>query len=356
MPLRIRTRLRSCGVVALVTLLVMSAPACGFDRAAEAETSMVPLSEQVVGISTVATMQPGTDIGHEVDAIASVGVNAIRVSAKWNLIEPDRGGPLRWGPVDAAVASAREHRLRMMVTLEGPAPRWAQDPAADPDANGNPPVDATDFGRFAEAVARRYDDATTVWEIWNEPNIPHYLDPPTVTTYLPLLRQAFWGIRRAGSVAPILTGGTSSNLAGTKDIDFVKQLYDSGAEAYFDGIALHPYTFPLPLSFSEGQGAIVDEVRQLMRLRSDDGKKIWITEFGQPTGRVTDSVSEDDQAHILSDAIRESRKVPWIGGFFIFNTVDLVVEPFDEHVTFGLFRRDYTPKPAVAEVRAALDQ
>ncbi|MCV7421968.1 cellulase family glycosylhydrolase [Mycobacterium yunnanensis] len=339
-----------------MTGLVASAPACGFNPAAEAETSMVPLSEQVVGISTVATMQPGTDIGREVDAIASVGVNAIRVSAKWNLIEPDRGGPLRWGPLDAAVRAAREHGLRLTMTLEGPAPRWAQDPSADPAANGNPPLDANDFGRFAEAVARRYSDATTVWEIWNEPNIPHYLDPPTVATYIPLLQQAFSGIRRAGSVAPVLTGGTSSNLAGTRDIDFIRQLYDGGAQTYFDGIALHPYTFPLPLSFSEGQGSIVDEVRQLMRSRSDDGKKVWITEFGQPTGSTTDSVSEDDQARILSDAIRESREVPWIGGFFIFNTVDLVVEPSDEDVSFGLFRRDYTPKPAVDEVRAVLDE
>jgi len=343
-------------VAALVTILVFATPSCGFDRAAEAESSMVPLSEQVIGVSTVATMQPGTDISREVDAIASVGVNAIRVSAKWNLIEPDRSGPLRWDPLDAAVSAARGHRLRITMTLEGPAPRWAQDPSADPAANGNPPLNASEFGRFAEEVARRYSDSTTVWEIWNEPNIPHYLDPPTAATYVPLLREAFEGIRRAGSVAPVLTGGTSSNLAGTRDIDFVRQLYDNGAQAYFDGISLHPYTFPLPLSFTDGLGSIVDDVRQLMRERGDDGKKVWITEFGQPTGRSPDSVSEVDQAQILADAIRKSREVPWIGGFFIFNTIDLVVRPSDEVVSFGLFRRDYTPKPAVGRVREILSE
>jgi hypothetical protein len=341
---------------ALMVVLLTAVPSCGVELPARAETPLVPLSEQVVGISTVATMLPGTDIAREVSAIASVGVNAIRVSVKWNLIEPDLGGPLRWGPVDAAVQAAREHSLRILMTLEGPAPRWAQDPSADPTANGNPPLKASDFGAFVDEVARRYSDATSSWEVWNEPNIPHYLDPPTVDTYLPLLREAFKSIRRSGSVAPVLTGGTSSNLAGTPDLDFIRGLYASGASGYFDGISVHPYTYPQQLSFTTGLGAIVTQVRQLMRDRGDDGKKIWITEFGQPTGDTPDSTSEEGQARILKDAIRQSRQVPWIGGFYIFNTVDLTLNSPDQNVTFGLFRYDYSPKPAVAEVRAVVGE
>ena len=351
-----RSRFRARGVIALLLVVVLTAvPSCGLDQPAQAEASVAPLSEQVVGISTVATMIPGTDVAREVAAIASVGVNAVRVSVKWNLVEPDLGGPLRWGPVDAAVQAAQGHGLRILMTLEGPAPRWAQDPARDPAANGNPPLKVSDFGAFVDQVAARYASVTSTWEVWNEPNIPHYLDPPTVDAYLPLLQTAFTSIRGSGSVAPVLTGGTSSNLAGTRDLDFITELYASGANAYFDGISVHPYTFPQELSFTSGLGAIVTQVRQLMHEHGDDGKKIWITEFGQPTGDGPDAVSDDGQAQILAEAIRRSREVPWIGGFFVFNTVDLSPqESQSQDVTFGLFRQDWSPKPAVAAVRSAV--
>ena len=342
------SRFTRCSAVLAIVVCAMSTSS--IPPRADAER----WSRQMLGVATVATMLPGTDIGREVDAIAAVGVNAIRISVKWNLIEPDLGGQFRWDAVDLAVRTALDHKLQILMTLEGPAPRWAQDPATDPAANGNPPFDARDFGTFANAAASRYLTATSCWEIWNEPNVPHYLDPPTVDTYLPLLREASDGIRRSGSVAPIVTGGTSSNLVGMRDIDFVQELYARGAGTYFDGIAVHPYTYPLPLSFTSGLGTIVPQIRQVMHDHGDDHKQVWITEYGQPTGNTPVSSSELDQAAKLKDAVTNARGIPWIGGFFIFNTVDLAPDSSDPDMNFGLYRYDFTPKPAVAAVRSAV--
>jgi hypothetical protein len=339
--------------VTLATCLVILS-ACISHPAASSAAPLQPL-----GVASVSTMIAGSDKQREAVAIKQAGASAIRIPVKWNLVQPSGKQSFSWGAVDDAVNAARGQGLMILLNLEGPAPYWAQAPGADPQANGTPPANAADFGAFARETALRYGQATAAWEIWNEPNLSHYLIPPTADTYLPLLRAAYTSIRSIGNRAPVVTGGTSSARGETRDIDFISRLYALGGRQYFDGIGVHPYTFPYPITqdprFGDGGGAaVLPRARALMEANGDAAKKIWITEFGQPTGNTPVSTTEARQAEILVDAIRQARLLSWIAAFFIFNTVDLVPNSPEPNFNFGLYRNDYSPKPAVNAIRTLL--
>ena len=62
-----------------------------------------------------------------------------------------------------------------MLMLDGPPPLWA---SSRPRV-GNPRYlpSAWHFGQFAAAVAKRYGDRVDDYILWNEPNLPLWLQP-----------------------------------------------------------------------------------------------------------------------------------------------------------------------------------
>ena len=69
-------------------------------------------------------------------------------------------------------------------------------------------------------------------------------------------------------------------------------MYADGAQGSFDGVGYHPYTFPSTRrpSSSGRPGPQMSQtspsLRSLMAAHGDSAKKIWITEFGAPTGSL----------------------------------------------------------------------
>ncbi|MCH5645483.1 cellulase family glycosylhydrolase [Gordonia sp. ABSL49_1] len=313
-----------------------------------------------VGVATVSTMYSGTDYTADSQGIAYAGAQAIRIPAKWNLIQPGAKQSYTWSELDDAVTAARAAGLSILMNLEGPAPVWAQKPGANPFANGNAPDDPADFQDFAAAVAKRYSSRVTAWEIWNEPNLSRYLIPPTAAEYVPLLKAAYTGIRSAGSGQPVITGGTSSSRENTRDTTFISDMYALGASSYFNGIGVHPYTFPYGIAqdprYGDGGGAaVIYGARSLMVANGDSAKSIWITEFGFPTGSTTNSVSEANQSKLILDAINRANSLSWIAVFFIFNSQDLTSNKSIEDGNFGLYRYNDSAKPIVAGLRSLLE-
>ncbi len=121
---------------------------------------------------------------------AQLGVDIVRIHARWGAIargggrltrppgfhgaDPDEPG-YQWGALDNAIGLVRSAGMRVMLTVTGPGPLWTSrrprrhNPLYDPN-----PVE---FGRFARAVARRYEAAVERYLIWNEPNQPGWLQP-----------------------------------------------------------------------------------------------------------------------------------------------------------------------------------
>lgn len=120
-----------------------------------------------------------------------MGVDVVRVHAIWSRIAPaGRRAPAKfaarnpddphyaWSALDNAVRLIRGARMRIILTIAGPTPHWANQERSHRQRKWTrygwrPSPHA--YGDFATAVARRYRRYVDRYTIWNEPNL--YLLP-----------------------------------------------------------------------------------------------------------------------------------------------------------------------------------
>jgi hypothetical protein len=86
----------------------------------------------------------------------------------------------------------------------------------------------------------------------------------------------------------------------------------------------------------------------VMADNGDGGKTIWCTEYGEPTSSVDDAT----QAEYIRDMITTWRTLPFAGPVFIYTTRDLDTSSTKDSDTFGVYRTDWTPKPAQRVVQS----
>jgi polysaccharide biosynthesis protein PslG len=337
--------------VAVVTVLTLTLFALALPRSQQVRAAVAPF-----GVASVATMWSDSPQGYadEARAIREAGAGWIRIVVQWHKIEPTSRN-YDWSTADNAVQAARAAGLNILMCISGPAPVWAQSPGADPQAIGNPPADPAAFGEITRLIADRYKASVGTWEIWNEPNVPEFFTPLDVGRYAALLRQAYVSIHAAAPNSIVMSGGLSSATHGIESVDFVRRLYAAGAGDMMDAIALHPYTYPYPITEDPlGRGDAVPQVHQLMAAHGAGRKKIWITEYGQATGTSQYAVAGDRQAGILVDFLKWASALDYLGPPFLFTTRDLGTDPSYADFNYGLYTVDYTPKPSVAAIKAAL--
>ena len=334
--------------VAVVAVLTFTLFASALPLAQRVRAAVAPF-----GVASVATMWSDSQQGYadEARAIRDAGAGWIRIVVQWHKIEPSRGN-YDWSTGDNAVQAARAGGLNILMCISGPAPLWAQSPGADPHGIGNPPADPAAFGEITRLIADRYKASVGTWEIWNEPNVPEFFTPVDVGRYAALLRQAYVSIHAAAPKSIVMSGGLSSASHGIESVDFVRQLYAAGAGDMLDAIALHPYTYPYPITEDPmGRGDAVAQVHQLMAAHGAGQKKIWITEYGQATGTSQYAVPWDRQAAILVDFLKWASGLDYLGPPFLFTTRDLGTDPSYADFNFGLYTVNYTPKPSVAAIK-----
>ncbi len=144
----------------------------------------------------------------EQDAEASMaeveylGADMVRTFVSWRDVAPqvnsrvmpegfDPGDPdspgYDWTNYDEFVDRAERHGLQIYFTISPPLPNWAsEEPSVCPhDIAGRPELgqscywkpSTSQFGQFVKAVARRYAGRVSLYSLWNEPNLEHYLFP-----------------------------------------------------------------------------------------------------------------------------------------------------------------------------------
>lgn len=294
-----------------------------------------------------------------------LGVGWIRFDIEWSNIEHDRPGGGHWADYDKVVRAGSRHGLQMLGIIDY-TPEWARldECKATPMC---PPADPNAYARFAATVVSRYQaSGVKHWEVWNEPNIPQfYASGADPVHYTKLLKAAYSSIKRVDPGATVITAGLSpSGTGGTNmsPIDFVTGMYKAGAKGSFDAVAHHPYTFPQTPADNNPYDAWgqLNAIHQVMAAHGDGNKKIWITEYGAPTGgpgrTATTAMKDFDgfdwhvnealQAKIVADATIHHRKQAWAGPFFWYSfRDDGTTRDTDEHF-FGLTRYDGSHKPA----------
>ena len=273
-----------------------------------------------------------------------IGIDTVRIHARWvgHVPEPllptkppdfDPRNPddlgYNWARLDRAVSLVRGAGMKVILTVTGSGPLWG---VSDP-SQGNPRVnpDPKAFGDFAYAVARHFGRDVDEYIIWNEPNLPLWLQPQSTCTaprrctpYAPHLyrrlvqaaepqiRQADPGARvMMGALAPRGESGRSRNaklrplvfLRAMGCVDERNRRVRTGlcrgftpAQAY--GLAYHPHsvrrgpTVPSTQRDDAQMGDLTKLVRAVdaitrangLRSRAPGGRfPLYLTEWGYET-------------------------------------------------------------------------
>lgn len=409
-------------------LAACPAPAWGFETILQDNANVLQGPDSAVA----ATMQK----------IAALGVDRVRITVAWSDVAPapssanrpagfDAADPEAYAPradyfgrpiwlVDRAVLAASLQGLKVDLNLAAGAPRWA---AAGRGAGGhlgsvlrpNP----QEFATFGKAMARRYSGKFStplsdrplprvdVFELWNEPNVPVFLQPQfsrgtpvAADIYRALVQAAYPAIKSAQPDATVLVGATAATgfQAGRAyspigPLRFLRRLacvdarlrpVRTGACRKFrrvpgDGFSQHPYVLKSrPGTVSKNPedvrigtlNRLTSLLRKLVaRRRISRGlANLWITEFGyeanDPVRNKPWSLSQ--QARFLAEAEYLAQRVRGLRSFAQFLLRDVNTEaalsaaargqrerPLGSWQT-GLFFENGDPKPSAMSFRLTL--
>lgn len=319
-----------------------------------------------------------SQLASRLNGIQASGASWVRLDFDWSLVQPDSSRSYDWSVYDGVVRSISDRHLQILAILDY-TPAWAR-PANCTSSAQCAPSSSTQFADFAAAAAKRYSpQGVHYWEVWNEPNNKAYWQPAAnPVQYVSLLRAAYLALHSADPQAYVITGGLSPQATGNgayAPYDFLAEIYAHGGKGYFDAVGDHPYTFPLsPASSADHAWAQMasasHSLRSIMVASGDSGKKIWITEFGAPTGGpgavatlqnpdLADHpyvVDQALQAKILSDALRLYKTYSWGGPFFYYTYQDPGTDPSTNENFFGLVTASGSTKQAYAVFQGAAAQ
>jgi hypothetical protein len=324
------------------------------------------------GIANNLARIPAAELAQRIDAMRALGITWVRYDIEWSNIQYGGSGQYDWSSYDRVVQAVSARGINSLLVISY-TPSWAR-----PGSCSSPmcaPASADTYAGFTAAVANRYKGyGVHAYEIWNEPNnLNFFLPAANPALYTAMLKASYSAIKATDPQATVITGGTSpaGNSGGyMSPINFVNAIYANGGQGYFDAVAHHPYTWPYSPAFNNPYDAWgqLTSIHNTMTSHGDGSKKIWMTEFGAPTGGPgglatngmstseahDDHVSEALQAKIITDAINISRGYSWAGPFFLYSYKDAGTASDTVENFFGLLRADGSQKPSYAAFQAAI--
>ena len=281
----------------------------------------------------------------ELNRIQAAGFKTVRFDLGWRWVEPQHKGAY-----DQAVLRQLDWTLReldargiapIITVIETPA--WARPAGSD---IFTPPTSRQDYADTMGVLAARYAGRpNTVWEVWNEPNLPEFWQTgPNPAEYADLLKRASVAIKAADPDATVLGGSIVFN-----DLKFLRGMYQNGARGSFDGLSLHPYApgrSPDDHSDPSAMFPAVQDMKSVMVANGESDKTIWITEMGWGLDLVTD----DSRAAYLRRAVELVRSWPYVRAFCVY-TLSQDVGP--DAQSFGLIATSGTPSQSWVSYIAA---
>jgi hypothetical protein len=305
-----------------------------------------------IGVSDDRILLPG---GPQADQMVAEwkreGVDTVRIFALWRAYAPDPNarrvpagfdaanpnGGYNWFFLDNAVNRVRAAGMKVMLTVSGPAPRWATGKPSQRNGTYMPKPAA--FASYARAVATRYGSAVDRYMLWNEPNSGAFMLPQSrkgkivsAQVYRNLVRAAYPAVKSAdpgaqvliGALAPkgrLRNGGTTSPLAFLRAfgcVDSRLHKVRKGACKHYkapigDGFAVHPYGSKTAPDFAPKTAddinlvslgrieSTLDRLHRMGRLKGPRRMGIFVDEYGYQTNPPdhTSGVSPSKQDHWL---------------------------------------------------------
>jgi len=319
------------------------------------------------------------ELAWALDAIEAGGYAWVRQRISWADAEAEPGIP-DWSRLDALFENLSGRPLELIAVLDD-APVWAR-----PDGSLDPAL----YAEWAGAVAERYGDRITYYQIWHNPNLgDSWGGRANAFEYADLLARAAGAIRAADGDARIVLGALApTSERGQRNFAedlFLEMLYEAGAAPNFDVVSVQPYGFDTgPDDRRVAQDVLNFSrpilVRRVMVERGEGDKAIWAANFGWNSMRlgcwpggpsIWGSVSEADQASYTVAALeRVEREWPWMGVLCLNSfqpqpaavdaaasgvpdTAPSGVPDAAEHWGFALMTPEGEPRPVYEAVQAA---
>jgi hypothetical protein len=249
------------------------------------------------------------------DRTAQTGATYVRLILDWRATAPatlpdpfDPTNPddpnYTWAVTDREVEAARAAGLEPILCIQV-APDWAEGSGEGPAGTVRP--NATAFGEFAEAAARRYTGTfipagevdplprVRYWQAWNEPNRDYFFNPQfedgkmvSPGIYRAMVNRFADAVHGVSSANRVVAGGLAPLGRTNKPapLAFMKKLLASPTS--FDIWAHHPYTSGGPLHLPPRPSDIVlgnlDKMSALLKakagkINSNARVQFWVTEF-----------------------------------------------------------------------------
>jgi len=206
----------------------------------------------------------------------------------WGYYEP-QPGRYRWEHPDLVVAHATAQGITLLARIDF-VPEWAR-----PKETTFRYLDRDhweDYAAFVQAFAERYGSRVPYIIVWNEPNLSFEWGyrPPDPEAYTGLLCLTYARVKAVRPEVQILAAGLAPTLEpegsalGMSDLLFLERMYEHGAGACFDGLAIHAYGLTSPPDDPPDPQALnfrrAELLRAIMVAHGDAEKPCFITEGG----------------------------------------------------------------------------
>ena len=340
----------------LATLLACSALA----PVAEAETILrgprTVVWQDFLGVNAQFQYFSPAAYQQQMDQLDALGLNWIRLTIHWPLIEPAQNSfDLR--DLDGAMATMNAHHYNILAYMVGSAPFASSAPEGAPSRDQYPPRDFNVFAARMTSLVKRYPQVNN-WQVWNEPNIV-WLPKEAPAAYDTLLTTPADAIRTAEPDKTIVTAGMAyySQMHSTPGY-MLQTLLDRGLGTRNIVAAYHPYS-EYPEGDSPPDRDFLVKANAMNNLLHSNGvQQVWATEWGWSSynGPVEMQaiIGQQGQADYtlrrlaLMSALDYQR-------IFLFNLSDLDARASARDQAYGLLDLQGNPKPVYTALRNFLN-
>ncbi len=284
-----------------------------------------------------------------------LGASEIVQFFPWAYVEREPGR-YSWTLADRIVRHAEMQGLGVIARL-GLVPDWARDGKTE-TLNYLTEESFPAFAAYAAAFAERYAGSVDHLIIWNEPNLNFEwgYQPADPARYGRLLRASYGPIKRANPGAVVMAGALAPTLeargggAGLNELEFLQDLYDLGAAAFFDALAIHSYGFRQPPEAEPAPDRLnfrrSELLREIMAANGDGHKPATITESGwNDHPRWTQAVRPSQRSAYTVRAFEFAEKNwPWLENLCIW-ALRYPADVYSYPDNFTLVSADFVEKP-----------
>ena len=236
----------------------------------------------------------------------------IAIDFDWQRLQPEADTPKNWGELDAAMSSAKENQLSVMLSITQ-APDWAM------DENGPHPQKTSNL---ASELVRRYPNIPLALELFPSANtLQGWGESPNPEAYASLLEVTSQAVMQINPetiiVGASLTPLTAHSI-GMDDSEFLHQLYEEQIAEYLPIVGLRlPPLGNAPLTPTHQADELLlrhyENIRSIMVENGHKNGLIWVTGFSWDASSLN---SPNDQAAWMKQAYLLFRSQLYIGSAF----------------------------------------